>query len=110
MLSNRGRDIVDRRLESERRRTRELSAGLRALSPVATLARGYAIAQLPDGAVLRDAADAPAGTALRLTLEQGTVATTSEGVVPDAVPHGSSPAAAPFDDEAPDAGSAGGAA
>ncbi|MEV7758750.1 exodeoxyribonuclease VII large subunit [Microbacterium sp. NPDC089180] len=110
MLSNRGRDIVDRRLESERRRTRELSAGLRALSPVATLARGYAIAQLPDGAVLRDAADAPAGTALRLTLEQGTVATTSEGVVPDAVPHGPSPAAAPFDDEAPDAGSAGGAA
>ncbi len=91
MLSNRGRDIVDRRLESERRRTRELSAGLRALSPVATLARGYAIAQLPDGAVLRDAADAPAGTALRLTLEQGTVATTSEGVVPDAVPHGPPP-------------------
>lgn len=110
MLSNRGRDIVDRRLESERRRTRELSAGLRALSPLATLARGYAIAQLPDGAVLREAADAPAGTALRLTLEQGTIATVSEGVVPDAVPHGSSPAPAPLDDEATRAGSPDGAA
>lgn len=110
MLSNRGRDIVDRRLESERRRTRELSAGLRALSPLATLARGYAIAQMPDGAVLRDAADAPTGTALRLTLEQGTVAATSEGVVPDAVPHGSSPAPAPLAGEATGTGSADGAA
>ncbi|SDO85057.1 Exodeoxyribonuclease VII large subunit [Microbacterium sp. ru370.1] len=110
MLSNRGRDIVDRRLESERRRTRELSAGLRALSPLATLARGYAIAQLPDGAVLRDAADAPAGIVLRLTLEQGTVAATSEGVVADAVPHGSSPAPAPLDDEATGTGSPDGAA
>lgn len=94
MLSNRGRDIVDRRLEGERRRTSELGAGLRALSPLATLARGYAIAQLPDGSVLRDAADAAVGTVLRVTVEQGSVAARSEGAVPDAVPdavpHGAS--------------------
>ncbi|MCI9858093.1 exodeoxyribonuclease VII large subunit [Microbacterium proteolyticum] len=87
MLSNRGRDIVDRRIEGERRRTNELGAGLRALSPLATLARGYAIAQLPDGSVLRDAADAPVGTALRVTVEHGSVAARSEGTVPDAVAH-----------------------
>ncbi|WP_285136942.1 exodeoxyribonuclease VII large subunit [Microbacterium sp. lyk4-40-TSB-66] len=87
MLSNRGRDIVDRRIEGERRRTSELGAGLRALSPLATLARGYAIAQLPDGSVLRDAAAAPAGTVLRVTVEQGSIAARSEGAVPDAVAH-----------------------
>lgn len=115
MLSNRGRDIVDRRIEAERRRASELGAGLRALSPLATLARGYAIAQLPDGSVLRDAAHAPAGTALRLTVEEGTLATRSEGGVPDTVPHGASTsgrdtaddaessasADRPLDDEAP---------
>jgi exodeoxyribonuclease VII large subunit len=106
MLSNRGRDIVDRRVESERRRTSELGAGLRALSPLATLARGYAIAQLPDGAVLRDAADAPAGTTLRLTLEQGTLAARSDGAVADVVPHGTTPPPPtdPLDDEARDGG------
>lgn len=83
MLSNRGRDIVDRRLESERRRTRELSAGLRALSPLATLARGYAIVQSDSGSVVRDARDAPAGAALKITVEQGTLAARSEGALPD---------------------------
>ncbi|CAN3702368.1 Exodeoxyribonuclease 7 large subunit [Microbacterium sp. MM2322] len=83
MLSNRGRDIVDRRLESERRRTRELSAGLRALSPLATLARGYAIVQSDGGSVVRDARDAPAGGALKITVEQGTLAARSEGALPD---------------------------
>ncbi|MBD8218633.1 exodeoxyribonuclease VII large subunit [Microbacterium sp. CFBP 13617] len=83
MLSNRGRDIVDRRLESERRRTRELSAGLRALSPLATLARGYAIVQSDSGSVVRDARDAPAGGALKITVEQGTLAARSEGALPD---------------------------
>ncbi|SDB90936.1 Exodeoxyribonuclease VII large subunit [Microbacterium enclense] len=115
MLSNRGRDIVDRRIEGERRRASELGAGLRALSPLATLARGYAIAQLPDGSVVRDASQAPAGTALRLTVEEGTVAARSEGGVPDAVPHGKATAGRapadrsdsaasadrPLDDEAP---------
>ncbi|MBD8477977.1 exodeoxyribonuclease VII large subunit [Microbacterium sp. CFBP 8794] len=83
MLSNRGRDIVDRRLESERRRTRELSAGLRALSPLATLARGYAIVQSDGGSVVRDARDAPAGAALKITVEQGTLVARSEGALPD---------------------------
>ncbi len=102
MLSNRGRDIVDRRIEGERRRTSELGAGLRALSPLATLARGYAIAQLADGSVLRDAADAPVGTVLRLTVEQGSVAARSDGAVPDVVAHGAARATS-VGDTLPDA-------
>lgn len=105
MLSNRGRDIVERRIESERRRTTELGAGLRALSPLATLARGYAIAQLDDGSVLRDAADAPAGARLRLTLEQGTIAARSDGSVADVVAHGATTAdTAAATDQTTDAG------
>jgi len=97
MLSNRGRDIVDRRLESERRRTRELSASLRALSPLATLARGYAIAQVEGGAIIRDASQAPAGAALTITVEHGSLAARSEGEI-DETP------TAPLDDEASDDG------
>jgi exodeoxyribonuclease VII large subunit len=97
MLSNRGRDIVDRRLEGERRRTRELSASLRALSPLATLARGYAIAQVEGGAIVRDASRAPAGAALTITVARGSLAARSEGEINE------SPVA-PLDDEAPDDG------
>lgn len=93
MLSNRGRDIVDRRLESEQRRTRELSASLRALSPLATLARGYAIAQVEGGAIVRDASQAPAGTALTVTVARGSLTAHSEGEI-DETP------VAPLDGEA----------
>ncbi|MEV7766434.1 exodeoxyribonuclease VII large subunit [Microbacterium sp. NPDC086615] len=93
MLSNRGRDIVDRRLEGEQRRTRELSASLRALSPLATLARGYAIAQVEGGAIVRDASQAPAGTGLTITVARGSLTARSEGEI-DETP------AAPLDGEA----------
>ena len=72
----------------------------------------------------RDASQAPAGTALRLTVEEGTVAARSEGGVPDAVPHGKATAGRapadrsdsaasadrPLDDEAPGDGVSEGAA
>ncbi|MDF2045518.1 exodeoxyribonuclease VII large subunit [Microbacterium sp. Kw_RZR3] len=93
MLSNRGRDIVDRRLEGEQRRTRELSASLRALSPLATLARGYAIAQVEGGAIVRDASQTPAGTGLTITVARGSLTARSEGEI-DETP------AAPLDGEA----------
>jgi exodeoxyribonuclease VII large subunit len=97
MLSNRGRDIVDRRLEGERRRTRELSASLRALSPLATLARGYAIAQVEGGAIVRDASQAPAGAALTITVARGSLEARSEGEIDEST-------VAPLDDGAPDDG------
>ena len=65
-------------------------AALRALSPLATLARGYAIAHLDGGVIVRDASQAPAGTALTVTVARGAIAARSEGELAD-----------PIDDEAP---------
>jgi len=69
----RSRDLVERILERSHTSVSELTAQLRALSPQRTLDRGYAIAQLPNGAALRTVADAPAGTALTLTVADGTL-------------------------------------
>ena len=52
-----------------------------ALSPAATLARGYAIAHLDGGVILRDASDAPAGSALTITVDRGSLAARSEGEI-----------------------------
>ena len=91
MLVNRGRDILERRVAADDRRTRELRASLRALSPLATLSRGYAIAHLRDGVIVRDATQAPAGADVLVTVAQGSFAARSEGPVEE------SPAAATQD-------------
>ncbi|UUT36498.1 hypothetical protein L2X98_19780 [Microbacterium elymi] len=83
MLGTRGRDLVDRRVDAGARRLAELRASLRALSPGATLARGYAIAHLGDGTIVRDASQAPAATRLTVTVDRGSVTAVSEGEVPE---------------------------
>jgi exodeoxyribonuclease VII large subunit len=80
----RGAELVDRLLERAGTSVAELTGQLRALSPQRTLDRGYAIAQLPGGAVLRRAADAVVGTPLLLTLADGTVGTTVDAAAPAA--------------------------
>lgn len=75
----RGAELIDRRVETAETSLRDLTQRLRTLSPQQTLARGYAIAQLEDGAILRGAAQAPAGALLRLTLADGAVAAQSSG-------------------------------
>jgi exodeoxyribonuclease VII large subunit len=72
----RSHELVDRVVERSLTRVGELAGQLRALSPQGTLDRGYAIAQLPSGLALRDAADAPPGTTLLLTLATGRVHST----------------------------------
>ena len=91
----RGRDVVDRRLESQSRRSAELRAALRTLSPASTLARGYAIAHLTDGVIVRDAAQAPAGSAVLVTVGRGSFAARSDGEVPESprTPDGDGPPA-----------------
>ena len=69
----RSRELADRVVDRAGQQLVEHLGHLRALSPQRTLDRGYAIAQLPSGAALRDAADAPPGTSLRITLAVGTV-------------------------------------
>jgi len=73
---SRSRDLVDRVIERSQTRVTELTTQLRALSPQRTLARGYAIAQLPDGRAVRAASEAPAGTALTLTVSDGRISAT----------------------------------
>lgn len=72
----RSRELVELRLERSQSAVGELASRLRALSPQATLDRGYSIAQLPDGSIVRAAGDAPVGSDLRLTLASGSVGAT----------------------------------
>lgn len=78
-LQSRGRELVRRRMDAAATATAELRAGLRALSPGATLARGYAIAHVGEGVIVRDAAQAPAGTEVVVTVARGSFTTRSDG-------------------------------
>ncbi|TDN92421.1 exodeoxyribonuclease VII large subunit [Microbacterium sp. BK668] len=86
LVAARGRDIVDRVLEVQGRRTAELRATLRALSPASTLARGYAIAHLSDGVIVRDATQAPPGAEVVVTVGRGSFAARSEGEIAEDAP------------------------
>jgi exodeoxyribonuclease VII large subunit len=77
----RSAELVDRSVDHAERRIGEIRGQLRALSPLATLERGYAIVLGGDGAALRHTADAPPGTQLTVRVVDGAVAATSEGVV-----------------------------
>ena len=55
----------------QNRRFGALAASLDALSPLKVLGRGYALAQQPDGTVLRSADQARIGETLRLRLADG---------------------------------------
>lgn len=80
----RGSELADRMVEDHTTSLAHTHARLTALSPKATLERGYAIAQLvtPDGepgGVLRDPRDAPEGTSLRLSLAGGKLGAVTTG-------------------------------
>ena len=67
------------RLDRERARLAAASATLGALGPEATLARGYAIVRrAADGAIVRDPAESPPGTRLRLRVARGEIAARAE--------------------------------
>jgi exodeoxyribonuclease VII large subunit len=75
--------LVGGRLRRERGRLATASAALGALGPEATLARGYAIVRrAEDGAIVRDPAESPAGTRLRLRVARGELAARAEGDEP----------------------------
>ncbi|MGD8194986.1 exodeoxyribonuclease VII large subunit [Herbiconiux sp. P18] len=79
----RGEELVGRVIERETDRVRELVAHVRALSPQRTLDRGYAIVQSVTGPnsghIVRAATDAPAGTALTVTVAEGALDAVSSG-------------------------------
>lgn len=68
---SRSNELVELMIERSLSRVADLRSHLRALSPQRTLDRGYAIAQLPGGRVLRSTIEAPIGTPLLLTLADG---------------------------------------
>jgi exodeoxyribonuclease VII large subunit len=74
-----GRALADH-VRAGRAEISRLEAQVRALSPAATLGRGYAVVQrADDGAVVRQPGDAPAATTLRLRLASGELGATSTG-------------------------------
>ena len=85
-LTSRGRDVVTRSVHEGERRVAQLQASLRALSPGATLARGYAIAHTEGGVIVRDATQAPAGTDVIVTVAEGSFAARSECPVAEDAP------------------------
>ncbi|MGW0431676.1 exodeoxyribonuclease VII large subunit [Micromonospora sp. NPDC003197] len=75
-LRDRATRCLDHRLGTAAGDLRHTVARLRALSPAATLDRGYAIVQRADGQVVRDSAEVTTGDPLRLRFARGEVAAT----------------------------------
>jgi exodeoxyribonuclease VII large subunit len=82
-LLDRGARVLSDRLERRRLHLASLADALRALSPAATLERGYAVARTADGRIVRDVGDLAVGDGLHVTLARGTVSTRVEDVRAD---------------------------
>lgn len=83
-LVDRGHRALAARLERQRVTLDGLRDSLRALGPAATLARGYAVARLPDGTIVRDPVQAVVGDALEVVVARGLLGTRVEVATPDA--------------------------
>ncbi|MGZ6372932.1 MAG: exodeoxyribonuclease VII large subunit, partial [Candidatus Limnocylindria bacterium] len=77
-LVDRGHRALSARTGREEAALRGLGDSLRALSPTATLERGYAVARLADGTIVRDPAQAAVGQPLEVVVARGTLATRVE--------------------------------
>lgn len=71
--SSRPQAAIVRRLGNETLRLRGLARSLETVSPLATVARGYAILRHPDGRVVRSVLDAAPGDRLEARLVDGTL-------------------------------------
>jgi exodeoxyribonuclease VII large subunit len=60
-----------RALERPRRRFASAAERLQSLSPLGVLARGYSLTRLRDGEIVRHASQAPPGTRVTVTLDEG---------------------------------------
>ena len=76
-LRDRASRCAQAQLDRARQDLAHTRARVVALSPQATLDRGYAVVQTPDGSVLRDAADVVLGEALRVRLAKGEIRVTA---------------------------------
>jgi len=74
-LLDRGHRALAGRVERERAAVLGLADSVRALSPAATLQRGYAVARTADGTIVRDPAQAAVGDPLEVVVARGTLST-----------------------------------
>jgi exodeoxyribonuclease VII large subunit len=81
-LLERARRRMTARLDAAEEDLVHRRARVAALSPAATLQRGYAIVQRPDGTVVRRSADVAPGDPLRIRLAEGTVPAKVQGEQP----------------------------
>ncbi len=79
-LLDRGHRSLAARLERQRTSVAGLADAVRALSPAATLERGYAVARLADGTIVRDPTQTRVGEPLKVVVARGTVSTRVEGI------------------------------
>ncbi len=77
-LAGRLPESVQRVLEAARQKEKLARARLEALSPLNVLERGYAIVKRADGRIVREAADAPSGSKLRIRLRRDEFTAVSE--------------------------------
>lgn len=70
-LRRRSRQCFGHRLETATADVGHVRARVLALSPAATLTRGYAVVQGPDGSVVRSSEEAPVGASLGVRLARG---------------------------------------
>ncbi|WP_277872369.1 exodeoxyribonuclease VII large subunit, partial [Vulcaniibacterium tengchongense] len=83
-VSARPQAAVARRLAHDALRLRALARSLEAVSPLATVARGYSILQREDGHVVRSAHEVAPGERLRARLADGRLALRVESGEEDA--------------------------
>jgi exodeoxyribonuclease VII large subunit len=81
--SDRMRRALEQRISRDTEVLGHTLARVRALSPLKTLERGYAIVQADDGAVVRDAADVTQGQQLGVRLAAGRLAVSVAAVTPE---------------------------
>jgi exodeoxyribonuclease VII large subunit len=79
-LRPRPQAAIARHLQRDALRLRGLARSLEAVSPLATVARGYAILQHEDGRVVRTVGDADTGERLDARLSDGTLRMRVEGI------------------------------
>ena len=75
----RGWRSMDSAISHAKSEIKQIAARVRTLSPQATLDRGYAVVQKPDGSIIRAAKDLNKGDALELRLADGVALATANG-------------------------------
>ncbi len=81
-IANRPQAAIVRRLAHEALRLRGLARSLEAVSPLATVARGYSILRREDGAIVRHVSDVQPGDGLSARVGDGDLALRVEGRTP----------------------------